>query len=247
MIKYSSELAEFVGLVFGDGSVTFRKGTNKIRFQLRGDAKGDRDHYLQFVIPLCNKFFEPILGKKVSSVEDRKKNSFGIAIESPKTKTFFEEIGINIGIKEELFIPNWIKENENYSKAFVRGLFDTDGSISYGKNNTAKNNFHIVGTIGICSTSKNLIEETSQILKKVNIKHYLKNFKSQTNKKRAYKVTISRPHVREFITIINSHNPKHLTKYKIANKFGFCPPYTTFEQRKQILKGFVDPLSLYSQ
>lgn len=47
--------------------------------------------------------------------------------------------------------------------------------------------------------------------------------------------------------LIGSHNPKHITKFKIAQKFGYCPTKTTIEQRKQILKGFIDPLSIYRQ
>ncbi len=33
--------AELVGLHFGDGSLIWRKGTNLLRFQLRGDATTD--------------------------------------------------------------------------------------------------------------------------------------------------------------------------------------------------------------
>ena len=103
-MQHSKDLAEFVGLVFGDGSVTFRKGTNKVRFQLRGDAKEDKEHYLTFVIPLCNKILKLIIGKNVSTIHDRKKNTFGISLESPKIKNFFEDIGIQIGVKKELQI-----------------------------------------------------------------------------------------------------------------------------------------------
>ncbi len=85
-VKFSEELAEFVGLVLGDGSVTFRKGTNKVKFQLRRDAKEDRLHYLKFVIPLCNKLLEPTLKKQVSLIHDRKKNTFGVSVESPQDK-----------------------------------------------------------------------------------------------------------------------------------------------------------------
>ena len=246
MFKHSEELAEFAGLAFGDGSLTYRKGTNKLRFQLRGDAKSDREHYLTFVIPLCNKLLNPILGRNVALVEDRKKNSFGVSIESAKIKAFFDFVGVPIGVKRELYTPGWIKEKREYSKAFVRGLFDTDGTISYLKNNTAKTNLHIVDYVSIVSTSKNLIEETSYILEDIGLKHYIKSFKSAGNVRRAYLVAIYRPHVKEFMAAIGSHNAKHLTKFEIGQKFGFCPPYTTLEQRKQILKGFVDPLLLYN-
>ena len=244
-LSYSEELAEFVGMIFGDGSVTFRKGTNKIRFQLRGDAKSDKEHYHNFVIPLCNKLLWESLGRNVSLVKDKKRNSFGVCIESPKLKSFFDWLKVPIGVKKELYVPNWIKKDVNFSKAFVRGLFDTDGTISFKRNNTAKSNLHVVGVVSICLTSKNLIFEISEILKKVNLKHYIRSYKGKTNKRRAYRVDIFRPHHKRFFSLIGSHNPKHLTKLTVAEKFGHCPTKTTLEQRRQILKGFLDPLSLY--
>lgn len=42
-------IAEVVGLSFGDGSLT-RTKKGQLRFQLRGDVNGDRDHYEKFII-----------------------------------------------------------------------------------------------------------------------------------------------------------------------------------------------------
>lgn len=246
LTAFSEELAEFVGLAFGDGSLIFRKNTDKLRFQLRGDAKSDKQHYLQFVIPLCNKLIGfPFLGKEVNLIEDRKNNAFGISIESRNIKNFFEQLEVPVGVKDELSIPQWIKQNTKYSLAFIRGLFDTDGTIGYKKNNTAKSNLHMVDRISITSTSAILINGVSEIMQKANLKHYVRNYKCKTNKKRAYVVDLYKPHVKRFMSMVGSHNPKHLTKFKIGERFGFCPPYTTLEQREQILKGFIDPLSLY--
>ncbi|MBI2148125.1 hypothetical protein HYU23_00445 [Candidatus Woesearchaeota archaeon] len=38
---------------------------------------------------------------------------------------------------------------------------------------------------------------------------------------------------------------KHLTKYLVWKKFGFCPHYTNLPQRELILKGELDPYSFY--
>ncbi len=166
-------------------------------------------------------------------------------LKAPKIRTFFEESGIKIGKKEELFIPNWIKEDVKYSKAFVRGLFDTDGTISYKQNNTAKSNLHVVGVVSICLTSQNLILEASEILRRLNLKHYVRNYKGKTNEQRSYRSDLFRPHHKKFFQIVGSHNSKHLTKLAVEQKFGHCPPKTTLEQREQILKGFIDPFLLY--
>jgi len=138
-MEFSEKHAEFVGMHFGDGSLTQRKGTDRLRFQLRGDAVSDRAHYESFVIPLCNELIGfPFLGKEVVTVHDRKLNSFGVSVERNTFFEFFSELGIPIGVKKELKVPDWILENESFSKAFIRGLFDTDGGISYQRNYSAK-------------------------------------------------------------------------------------------------------------
>ncbi|MFH0714377.1 MAG: LAGLIDADG family homing endonuclease [Candidatus Diapherotrites archaeon] len=242
---FSEKHAEFVGLHFGDGSLTRRPGKNTLRFQLRGDAKTDRAHYEQFIIPLCNELIGfPLLGRPLSTIHDKKLNSFGIALETDKIERFFTELGVPIGIKEELPIPNWILENENYSKAFVRGLFDTDGTISFKRNNTCPGRIPRVSYINIVSVSKTLIQDVSEILAKARVKHYVRKYSSKVGDKDSFKIEIYRPHTNEFMKKIGSHNPKHLSKFEIYCRFGFCPTHTTPQQREDILKGILDPYTL---
>jgi len=236
--------AEFVGLHFGDGSLIWRKGTNRLRFQLRGDATTDRDHYEKFVIPLCNELIGvPILGRPVNTVFDKNRNCFGVYLESAKLNDFFEELGVPIGVKGELSIPQWIKSNSDFSKAFIRGMFDTDGGMFFRRNNTAKSRLQKVIHANICSTSKVLIQEISNHLSEFQIKHYLIIRKKSNGEKNAYLIDTYKPHVEKFMTIIGSHNPKHISKYRIWQKYGFCPSRTTPTQRQQILK---DELSVFS-
>jgi len=244
-MEFTERHAELVGLHFGDGSLTERKGTNQLRFQLRGDAVSDREHYETFIIPLCNELIGfPILGRGVSTVFDKKLNSFGISFQSNKIACFFENLGVPVGVKEELKIPEWILQNLDFSKAFVRGLFDTDGGISFKRNNTAKSRLPKVGIIKIISTSKTLISDCSTILSSMEIKHYFRIQKKFNGNKNAFFVSIYKPHINKFMQTIGSHNPKHLKKFEIYEKFGFCPSRTTPEQREQILKGLLDPLIL---
>ena len=44
---------------------------------------------------------------------------------------------------------------------------------------------------------------------------------------------------------IGFNSRKHLTKYLIWKKSGFCPPYTSLPQREQILNEELDPYSFY--
>jgi hypothetical protein len=42
-------------------------------------------------------------------------------------------------------------------------------------------------------------------------------------------------------------NPKHLSKLLIAEKYGFCPPQTSLEERLAIIAGEIDPRSFYGR
>ncbi len=46
---------------------------------------------------------------------------------------------------------------------------------------------------------------------------------------------------------IGFNSRKHLTKYLVWKKFGFCPPNTTLPERELILKGELDSYSFYKR
>ena len=174
-MKYSGEMAELVGLSFGDGSLTRRPGTNNLRFQLRGDSREDKDHYYDFVIPLCNKLIgRPFLGKNVGVITDIKKNCFGVSVESSKIEEFFTKLGVPIGHKKELSIPDWILSTKKFYKSFLRGFFDTDGSVHFSRSYAGyRSKRHIVLNSSITSISENIINEISSLLQLLEIKHCL--------------------------------------------------------------------------
>jgi len=52
--------------------------------------------------------------------------------------------------------------------------------------------------------------------------------------------------VKKWFNIIGSNNPKHITKFLVWKKYGFCPPRTTIKERQKFLKGVSDPFSYYA-
>lgn len=238
-------MAEVVGLAFGDGSLT-KVGKSSLRFQLRGDVNSDREHYEQFIIPLFTKHITfPLIRRKVSTVTSKPPYpSFGIAIQSSVVGNALHELGIPIGRKQELPVPKWIKENKEFSKAFLRGLLDTDGSVFCKKNyTTPTNKYHRLIAVKIGITSKQLAEDISEMISSLGIRNDVRITKSkQANRKPCYHVKVSgNIHTIKWFKLIGSNNPKHLSKYQVWQAFGFCPPYTTLKQRKSFLSGELDP------
>lgn len=251
IVERNENTAELVGLSFGDGGLTYRKKTNRMRFQLCGSLKDDKEHYNKYIIPLFNKeVMFPIFKRKVGIIFNNRLRFYGISVESSKIVEELSNLGIPRGIKEELFIPEWIKFNKKYLTRFLRGFLDTDGCVSCQKNYSIKNNkLHTQIRIYLVSTSKNLMEEICQCLKLLNIKYIFYHSKVQANSKNnkdSYYVRVcGGVQVNKWFNIIGSNNPKHKTKYQIWKEFGFCPPHTSLEERKRILKREISPYLCY--
>ena len=73
IVKRNENTAELVGLSFGDGGLTYRKGTNKMRFQMAGDGREDKEHYDNYIIPLFNKeIMIPIFNRGIGIIFNKK-------------------------------------------------------------------------------------------------------------------------------------------------------------------------------
>ncbi len=248
-VKYSSELAEIVGLSFGDGSLTLHRRT--LRYQLRGNVTEDKDHYNQYLFSLFNTYVAlPLAQRKVSVVQAKAPwASYGFSIESNCVGIFLNSIGVPIGRKEELIIPDWIKADKVFLANFLRGFFDTDGSLYCGKNySIKKGRKHNQIKIKLTTISKILAYKIKELLRNsLQIKCILWTSKGRSNRKTAYNILISGGiMVPKWFQIIGSKNPKHITKYLIWGQYGFIPPHTCLEQRKAILAGKLDIKAIYA-
>ena len=252
MIERNEKTAELVGLSFGDGGLTYRTGTKRLRFQLRGSLRDDKEHYDTYVTQLFNQeVMAKLFGEqKVGIVFNKNAGFYGISKESEKLKMLNEVLGIPIGVKRELFIPEWIKINKKFMNAFLRGFFDTDGCIFCQKNYSIKNNtLHTQIRITLASCSKNLISEIYEYLKSIRFKCLFRT----ENKERygwnnLHTIVISGGiQVNRWMNEIGSNNPKHITKYQLWKEYGFCPPFTSLEERKQMLKKEISPNSYYTR
>ncbi len=251
MKTYKNELmAEVVGLSFGDGSLTIKKRDKALRYQLRGDAKEDRPHYLNYLIPLFNhNITQPLIGRDVSVIESKKSyRSFGFSIQNNEVGRFLSSLGIPIGKKDELPVPSWILNDKHYMARFLRGFFDTDGSIFCKKNYSQKEKIkHTKIWLKLATTSIVLSRHIQQMLKSLGIVCYVRSCKpTGKGRKTTYHIEVCfAKNVKKWFLIIGSKNPKHISKYQVWEKFGFCPPYTSLKERNSFLNGKLDPNTFY--
>jgi len=176
------------------------------------------------------------------------KQSVDLSAQSKAIFTFLTtSLHIPPGPKDNASIPELIK-NSKYALSFMKGLADSDFSLMFKKNSKG---IHVYPTIFLNSSN-------SLFLSQVNTLLYRHGFNSHTlfdfPKKRYDKLYISNQleilgveQLERWMKKIGFDSPKHLTKYFIWKKFGFCPPYTTLFERQLILKGELDPYSFYQK
>ena len=119
--KDSIDLAEFFGIMIGDGGLN-----NDWQATISLNAKSDQS-YSSYISCLCYKLFKT----KTKSLVKEAKNTLIIYLNSTTIVDFLMDKGLPRGnkLKAGLKIPEWIFENNEFRKACVRGLIDTDGCL----------------------------------------------------------------------------------------------------------------------
>ena len=117
--EFSEELAEFTGAMLGDGHVS--------PTQIIITVNTSETDYLRHLNTLMMSLFgvRAHTAKKSSEI-----NAVDTYIGSTKLVKFFMDMGL-VGnkVKMQVGVPKWIYAKREYIKGFLRGFFDTDGSI----------------------------------------------------------------------------------------------------------------------
>ena len=118
--RFSKELAEFVGILLGDGHI----GREQWSITLNSIADID---YVNFVGKLINSLF----GFKPGIYKRKHMNAIVISGSGINSIKYLQSIGLIIGdkVKQQVGVPSWIYQNQAYRISCLRGLMDTDGGI----------------------------------------------------------------------------------------------------------------------
>jgi hypothetical protein len=195
--KFSEELAEFVGITLGDGGITNRQLTITLNYI-------DDKEYGKFVASLMKKLFKAHVGiffDKKGSV-----NRYSIS-RTELIRFCTEKLGLKKGdkIKQQIDIPDWIKRNKLYSIACLRGLVDTDGCV-FNHHYVVNKKSYFYKKLAFTSYSEPLRKSVYNILKNIGLNPRLYSYRD---------VRIdSKKDMEMYFKLINSHNPKHLNKWK---------------------------------
>lgn len=198
--KFSKDLAEFVGIMLGDG------GINKYQFTITLNTLTDKK-YSKFVQNLSKNLFEVPVGVCLN----KKFLAERIIVSRVALMSFLvDTVGLEKGnkVKQQVDIPSWIKDDKGYYVACLRGLIDTDGCIILHKY-FSKGKEYCYKKIGFTSRSHPLLRSVSEILMILGIKH--------RTMKNGWDIRIeARKDVEKYFQVVGTHNSKHLERYKIA-------------------------------
>lgn len=245
----NEDLAELIGIILGDGHLAYqsRESSRFYSIRITCNLYDDNLYFDNIINPLFTKLFNTTLTKIVY-----KDKNFFVGVKCSKAIVTFLNTNFSIPIgnkSSKILIPEKIlKSKTDILLSFVRGLADTDFSLSFKR----KKEYHNYPVLKGSLKSKIILEQLNKILIRLGFKPFLslneKNFDKRFNKNyERHSIYLSGvKNIERWFCLIGFNNPKHFTKYKIWKKFGFCPPNTNLKERVEILSKKRDPYSYYS-
>jgi hypothetical protein len=186
----NEKLAEFIGTYLGDGTIT------KYFIRISGDFRYDKP-YFEHIKKLAHELF----GLEATIRKEKKYNTLLITLFSKEMCSFLKnEFQINYGhkIRNNTSIPKKILENEKLCFACIRGLIDTDGSISRrGRQGTQF-------CIQFTSHNKILLNQVTEFMIKKGIFTFTDKTGTGTNKKEK---------IIKYFEKIGSSNMRHIVRF----------------------------------
>jgi len=200
-IKYpdkSIELAEFIGIMLGDGGIR-----NNYQIGISFNYKLDLP-YAYHIQNLVKKLFSV-----TAVIRIREKHGDGsIIISSRSLVEFLYKHGIRKGnkIKQQIDIPAWVFNSLEYKIACLKGLMDTDGGLFHHKYTVNGKQYKYL-KMCFTSYSQPLLKSVMQILSDLELNP------KNTAKNRVYLYSLDQ--VKKYFKIVGSNNPRYLNAYKL--------------------------------
>lgn len=196
--KPSNELAEFLGIMMGDGGIN-----NLWQVTITLNAVKDAQ-YAIYVSGLCNKLFGIL-----PAVRRRKiGKALVISLASTTVVDFLVSQGLPRGnkIMNGISIPGWILKKNSYQTACLRGLVDTDGCIYVHKHKVCHYLYKNIG-LSFSSSSPELIFYTMTTLEKFGIIAYISGRGTEVN-------IYQEEYIAKYLKIIGTSNSRIGSVYK---------------------------------
>lgn len=195
--RRSKELAEFIGIVLGDGGITARQVTVTLH-------RYDDKEYSAFVVKLIRELFSV----PVSIYYKKKAAANNFVVSRTELVDFCtEKLGLRKGnkVKQQVDVPDWIKRSKGHRIACARGLVDTDGSV-FTHRYTIGGKEYAYKKLSFNNSSCPLVNFVFTVFQEVGLHP---RFAKGGKEVRLDSVL----DMQKYFRAIGSHNPKHLRRY----------------------------------
>ena len=204
------ELAEFIGILAGDGYIAHNKKKSDYIIEIVGDKKLDKEYLENYVSFLIYNIFNTY--PKIYQRKDQ--NTMILRINSKEIYYFLFLLGFPSGKKNNFNIPKCI--NDELMLFFIRGLADTDFSLNFKKRKLI--DFYPV--IKIRLISSNVIKSINSWLSKngfktsMSLNYVQKDKRGYNSSIMSYLELNGRTNFSKWMELIGFRNKKHLVKIK---------------------------------
>lgn len=150
-LKKNNYLAEFIGVLLGDGNLTAYPRTDAVRIVYNSEECNYINHIAMLIEKIFNK--KPTVNKR-----NKEKATDIVFYKSNLSKKL--DIPCGNKIKNKVKIPEWIKRNKVYFVSCLKGLFETDGCFCEDKSN-------YTCVIEFKNNCRSLLQDAYQMLKRL--------------------------------------------------------------------------------
>ncbi len=186
----SKLLAEFIGIMLGDGHITPTQVTVTI---------GVKESYTKFIKELMRQLFD--VTPKVIVVNEK---YHVVYLGSTKLVRWLISMGLTTNkTKNQVNLPNWCLNQPQFYIPLLRGLIDTDGSIYKTKSGLQ---------ISFTNKSIPLLKSVKYMLE------YLGYSPSKLSANKVY--LTKQANIKRYIKQIGFNNPKHTNRYRQFTQHG---------------------------
>ena len=194
---FSADLAEWIGIVLGDGGITRYQVTISFNYPL--DAA-----YAKYVAQLATRLF----GLTSSRSVDRNDHTLSLVFSSAELVEALERLGLKRGNKvhHQSDIPGWVWQQQEYRIACLRGLMDTDGCV-YRHRYTSNNKTYEYCKLCFTSYSRPLLDSAKKLFEALQMFptiHAYDGHRLYLHNSRA---------VKRYFEVVGTHNPRYRDRF----------------------------------
>lgn len=219
-IAITPDRAYLIGVFAGDGSIGYRKDKKEYSLKCVGNPLDEQEYYKEVISPRFAEAFgiSPVMRHMDGGA------TFGFRIFSKSLILYLTEyIGLPLSPKYgSLVIPPLINSDDALLIPFLRGLFDTDGSISFKKR---YRKYPYYPVISFSSKSESFTREVSECLKKFGFRVVeIYNYKMRDSRAKMGFTIINRlelngrENLSKWLYKIGLDHPKNIKKLKKSER-----------------------------